>query len=142
MSAKGGQFKPITKDTNTYVTPTISSDGKSLAAIERKYSHTLHVLPAGGFTGATPSASFPQIKNPYSFGWADGNNVYVSEAQSLVRVSVNDLNETVLMGDPNAAIWDIRNCSATRQVLIAWSGHLGNDKYLAGQRGWLKPEAS
>ena len=127
VSATQGQFHPITKDTNTYQTATVSLDGKVLAAVQKKYIHTLHILPAAGFTGNAPNPAFQQIKNPYSFAWANSGELYVADVTSLMRISTNGANKTVLLGDPNAAIFGIKNCSVSRHAVFAWGAHLGND---------------
>ena len=47
LSATATDFRPITKDTNSYRTLTLSADGKALATVQQKVARTLYVLPAG-----------------------------------------------------------------------------------------------
>ncbi len=97
VSKRDGQFHAITKDTNTYQALTLSSDGKSLAAVQGKTTSTLHILPATGFTGNTPNPALPQIKNPLSFGWASSGELYVSDATSLVRTALDGNSKTTAL---------------------------------------------
>jgi serine/threonine protein kinase len=125
VSKRDGQFYAITKDTNTYESLTLSSDGKSLAAIQGKTTSTLHILPATGFTGNTPDPALPQIKNPLSFEWASSGELYVSDATSLVRTTLDGNSKTTVLNDPNAAIVGI-DYSPGRSLFVSWAGHLGN----------------
>ena len=127
VSKRDGQFHVITKDTNTYQALTISSDGKSLAAVQQKFTFTLHILPATGFTGNTPNPALPQIKNPFRFGWANREDLYISDIYgSLVRVSVGGDSKSTLFSDPNAMIYEI-DYSVGRSVFFSWEGHGGNN---------------
>src|SRR5450631_973508 len=127
VSKRNGQFHVITKDTNTYQALTISSDGKSLAAVQQKFTFTLHILPATGFTGNTPNPALPQIKDPFRFGWADHEDLYISDIYgSLIRVSVDGDSKSTLFSDPNAMIYEI-DYSVGRYVFFSWEGHGGNN---------------
>jgi serine/threonine protein kinase len=121
-----GQFRPITKDTNNYQATTVSLDGKILAAVQKKYTHTLHILPAAGFTGDASNHALAQIKDPYSFAWANNEDLFVGDVTNFMRMSAVGSNKEVLFSDPNAAFFDIESCSVGRTV-FAWGAHLGND---------------
>ena len=127
VSKRDGQFHVITKDTNTYQALTISSDGKSLAAVQQKFTFTLHILPATGFTGNTPNPALPQIKNPFRFGWANREDLYISDISgNLIRASVDGDSKSTLFSDPNAMIHEI-DYSVGRYVFFSWAGHGGNN---------------
>ena len=127
VSKRDGQFHVITKDTNTYQALTISSDGKSLAAVQQKFTFTLHILPATGFTGNTPNPALPQIKNPFRFGWANREDLYISDISgSLIRVSVDGDSKSTLFSDPNAMIHEL-DYSVGRYVFFSWAGRGGNN---------------
>ena len=126
VSNPSGEFHPTTKDTNTYQAITLSSDGKTLAAIQQKTTQTLHILPATGF-GRNPSTPAPsQIKNPVSFGWASSGELYFSDITSLVRISADGISKTTLLSDPNAAIFRSRECPGGRYIVLMWGAHGGN----------------
>ena len=55
VASPGGEFRRITKDTNSYQTLTLSADGKTLAAVQQKATQTLYLMPAAGFTGTPPA---------------------------------------------------------------------------------------
>src|SRR2546429_4107484 len=67
------QFEPITRDTNSYATLTLSADGKTLATVQTKTIHNLYLLSMGGSQPGDASAVLPPGQSVYSFDWtADG----------------------------------------------------------------------
>src|SRR5271169_5988525 len=52
----GGQIQPITRDTNRYLTLTISGDGKTLASVQVKITQNLYILPGAGSQSADSKA--------------------------------------------------------------------------------------
>ena len=104
VSKHDGQFHAVTKDTNSYESLTLSSDGKSLRCNSRKNDLDFAYFASYGFTGNTPDPALPQIKNPISFGWASSEELYVSDASSLVRITLDGNSKTTILNDPNAAI--------------------------------------
>src|SRR5438105_4615134 len=65
----GDQFEPITRDTNSYVTLTVSADGKTLATVQTKTIQNLYVLSAGGSQPGDASAVVPPGQSGYSVDW-------------------------------------------------------------------------
>jgi Tol biopolymer transport system component len=126
VSNPNGQFHPITKDTNTYQSLTLSSDGKTLAAVQQKPVSTLHILPAAGLKGSESSPALSQVKHPSNFSWANDGGLYISDLANLIRISADGSNKTTILSDPNASIFETRDCSGGRYVVVTWGGHGGN----------------
>src|SRR5207237_514302 len=105
---------------------TLSSYGKTLAAIQQKTTQTLHILSATGFSGNPSTLTPSQIKNPANFGWASSGELYISDMTSLMRISADGTNKTTLMSDPNAAIFSTRECPGGRYIVLMWGAHGGN----------------
>jgi hypothetical protein len=125
ISYPGGQLYPLTKDTNVYQALTLSADGKTLAAVQQKYTQTLNILPATGGNAANPV--FSQIKNPIGFGWAGGGGLYISDRTTLLRISADGFKKATLLSDPHALISWIRGCPGGRYIFLTWEGHLSNN---------------
>ncbi len=53
VALSDGQVRPVSHDTNTYSTLTLSADGKTLATVQQKAVSNLFVLPGAGSTSAT-----------------------------------------------------------------------------------------
>ena len=122
----GGEFRPITKDTNGYQTLTLSADGKILAAVQQKSTQTLYLMPASGFVGTPPPPAAAQSKSSYFFDWANNGELYFDG--NVVRVAVDGSNRTTLLRDPTEHIFRARPCPAGRYIVFVWEGHPDTSK--------------
>src|SRR5262249_1794616 len=104
----GGEFRPITKDTNGYQTLTLSADGKTLAAVQQKAAQTLYLMPASGFSGTPPAPAGAQNKDAHVFDWANNGELYFDG--NVVRVSVDGSDRTTLLRDPAEHIFRAAPC--------------------------------
>jgi serine/threonine protein kinase len=135
FSLRDGKFTPVTKDTNSYRSLTLSEDGKTLATVQQNTTRSLYLVPANGFGAVVPGPS-PEFEKTYgSFSWADDSFV-LTDAHKIVRVSRDGKNSTVLVSDPKAVIYTPTVCngevpdstSVTRKlryVVFPWAAHSG-----------------
>ncbi len=128
ISYPSGKLRPVTKDTNNYQTLSLSSDGKTLAAIQQRITRTMYFLPVSGFSGAPPSPAPAQNKNAFVFGWASNGDLYFDSGGEIVHMSVDGSNKTTLVSDPASQIVRPVGCSGGRYILFSWSGHAGINK--------------
>jgi eukaryotic-like serine/threonine-protein kinase len=128
ISNPGGKIRAVTKDTNNYQTPTLSADGKTLAAIQEKITRTLYFLPAEGFSGNPPSPAAAQNKNAYIFGWATDGQIYFDDQSNLLRVSADGGGKTTLLSDAAAQIAAPAACPGGRYIVFDWLDHGGSGK--------------
>jgi serine/threonine protein kinase len=125
ISNRGGQLHPITKDTNRYQALTLSSDGKKLAAVQQRNILTLDILPTTGLQENISDVALSAIKHPESFGWAANGELYITDSNNLLRMSLDGSNKSTLLSDPHAAIWNGK-CPGGRFIVVTWAGHGGN----------------
>ncbi|HSZ60272.1 MAG TPA: protein kinase [Terriglobales bacterium] len=121
-----GQVRPISHDTNTYSTLTLSADGKTLATVQQKTVSNFFVLPASGSTSpdATPlSVDGVRIAN---FNWAADGALLTSDFARLVRTDISGKNPTVLASDPAAGIFAFAPCG-TQSIVFPWAFHGGTN---------------
>jgi serine/threonine protein kinase len=123
----GGEFRSVSKDTNSYQTLTLSSDGRTLGAVQQKPTQTLYVTPAGGFTGTPPAPAPAQSKDSHFFAWAGNGEVYFDPG-SLERISIDGSNRTTLFSNPEGQIFRPRTCQLGRYIVYIWHGHPDNSK--------------
>ena len=128
ISYPTAKLRPVTKDTNNYQTLSLSSDGKTLAAIQQKITRTMYLLPVTGFSGAPPSPAAAQNKNAFVFGWASNGDLYFDSGGEIVHMSVDGSNKTTLVSDPASQIVRPVGCNGGRYILFSWSGHAGINK--------------
>lgn len=118
-----GQFRAVTKDTNSYRTLTLSADGKTLATVQQKYIETFSIVPSQGFTGNPPSPALAQNNDSFHPSWASNGDLYFN-GSALLRISTDGSNKTTLLSDPNATVAWPSACPGGRYVVFAWAGHV------------------
>jgi eukaryotic-like serine/threonine-protein kinase len=128
VSEPAGQFRPITRDTNSYQTLTVSADGKTLATVQERDTQTLYLLPAAGFTGDPPNAAPAQIKDATSFDWGGNDSLYFGDGDSLIRISTGGAAKTTLMSDAAAQIIQPASCQDGHYIVFTWASHAGSNK--------------
>ena len=128
IAIPSGKFHAITKDTNNYATITLSADGKTLATIQQRTARTLYFLSPEGFTADPPAAAPAQNKNAFLFGWASDGQIYFDDRSSLLRMSADGSNKTVLLSDAAAQIAAPQACANGRYIVFDWLDHAGSNK--------------
>ena len=120
----GGALQPITRDTNSYRTLTLSADAKTLATVQRKTTQNLYLASgAGGATSELPSL-LPQGEFVSGFGWDSSGNLLVGESGHLSRMGPDGGNSSQLLGDAASAVLDPAPCGA-RYMVFTWVFHAG-----------------
>jgi len=114
-------FHPITRDTNSYATLTLSTDGKTLATVQTKTSETLFLLRGNDLTQI-----LPQGQSVYSFDWTADGNLIFTDFTRLLRTGIDQAVPTRLVGDPNAAIVELSDCGS-RYLVYSWAFHDGTN---------------
>jgi len=116
-----GPLQPITRDTNSYATLTLSSDGKTLATVQTKTAKNLYVLPSssGDQTGRV-NPLLTQGQQIYWLDWTSDGNVIFSDYNHLSRIGIDHSTPTQLVGDGNAAILELAGCGRSHLV-FSWA---------------------
>jgi eukaryotic-like serine/threonine-protein kinase len=123
---EAGQLRPITRDTNSYATLTLSADGKTLATVQTKTTRNLYVLPATGNQSGRVNALLTQGQNVYWFDWTAEGNVIYSDYNHLSRISTDRNAPTQLVGDGDAAILELAGCGR-HHLIYSWAFHGGTN---------------
>jgi eukaryotic-like serine/threonine-protein kinase len=124
VSASGGTFEPISRDTDSYHTLTLSSDGKTLATVRTKTTQSLYVLPAAGSQSSDLRPLSSQMQNLVGFWWASDGGLLESDGPRLVHSTADGSSSAQLLGDATAAILNPSACG-NHYVVYAWSFHGG-----------------
>jgi eukaryotic-like serine/threonine-protein kinase len=120
------QLQPVTRDTNSYATLTLSADGKILATVQTKTTQNLYVLPATGSPSNTVNPLLPQGQNVFWFDWSADGNLVFSDFIRVLRMSIDRSVPTQLVGDPNAAIVELAACG-NHYLVFSWAFHGGTN---------------
>jgi serine/threonine protein kinase len=122
VSVQNGKLYPVTRDTNSYSTLTLSADGKTAATVQVKITETLDLLPVSG--ESTQTAAGSQLDDVSAFDWSSDEKLIVSDGSQLLRVGRDDVKEVALASDPGAAVLSLARCSNS-YVLVSWAYYGG-----------------
>ncbi len=125
-SIPGGQFQQVTKDTNSYITITLSADAKTLATVQQKTLASFYVFPAAGTGANPPGPALPQDKDVFNFAWAANGGFDLFEGGNLVRISADGTGKTVLLS--GLGIIGLSACRDGRSLVFSWVGHGGGNQ--------------
>ena len=123
VSYPGGELRPISRDTNSYGTLTMSSDGKALATVEFNASRNLYLLPAGSpeKNAAPVLANIPLIG---TFAWVSNDELLVSTGRNLLKVSSDGTRQSILASTPPDKEWIAQAQPCGRNyIIVQWIGH-------------------
>jgi dipeptidyl aminopeptidase/acylaminoacyl peptidase len=115
---------PITRDTNSYASLTVSGDGKTLATVQTKTTQNLYVVHASENPSGDPALVLPQGQVAYDFDWTRDGNLVFTDATRLLRAGIGQGAPTRLLSDPGAALVDVAGC-ATHSLVFSWAFHGG-----------------
>jgi serine/threonine protein kinase len=121
-----GQLRPISRDTNTYWTISLSGDGKTLATVQQKAVSSLFKLPASGGNSSLAAPLTVQGENIGNFNWGPDGSLLTSDFTRLLRTDASGKNPAVLLTDPAAAILPFSTCG-TQFMVFPWAFHGGTN---------------
>ncbi len=117
-----GQVHPISRDTNSYATLSLSADGKTLATVQQKVASNFYLLPGEGSPSAD-MAPWPSGGDQVQyFNWAPDGGLLTSDGTQLTRRNADGQNPRQLVSDPQASILSLWACS-TQYIVFAWALH-------------------
>jgi len=128
LSGFAAQLRPVTNDTNSYKTLTLSADGKTLATVQQKATRTLYLLPDTGFSGTAPNPARAQHRDALFFSWAANGDLYFNDGSELLRTTADGNSKTKVLSDPDATVLSANSCPDGRHVLVDWAGHGGSNQ--------------
>jgi len=118
------QLRPISRDTNSYATLSLSADGKTLATVQRKVVSNFYVLPGEGSASADISPLASGGEHIQSFNWEADGSLLTSDPSQLMRTDANGSNPTQLVSDPAANILSLWQCGG--YIVFPWAFHESN----------------
>ncbi len=122
VTVADGQLHPISRDTNSYTTLSLSSDGKTLATVQQKVASDFYVLPGAGSASADISPLSSGGEHFKFFNWSADGRLLISDATQLVRMDADGKNSSQLVSDPTAAILSLWSCG-NQYIVFPWALH-------------------
>ncbi len=124
LPSGGGALQPITRDTNSYSTLTLSADGKTLATVQVKSAQNLYLVPGAGSQAPELPPVLPPGDYVSGFGWNSSGNLLVGASGHLSRMGQDGSNSSQILGDAASQVLDPSPCGA-RYLVFAWRFHAG-----------------
>ena len=125
FSLSDGQIHPISRDTNSSSTITLSGDGKALATVQEKAVSSLSILPGDG-NSAVATSVLVEGETIGNFNWSPDGSLLTSDLRRLLRTDIHGKEPTVLLSDSAAAILGFSSCG-TRYFVFPWAFHGGSN---------------
>ena len=124
VSYPGGELRPISRDTNSYGTLTMSSDGKALATVEQNVSRHLFFLPGAGSAEKDLAPALSNISGIMNVAWADNDDLLLSTGRNLLKVSRDGASQSILATAPPDKEWIVKAEPCGRNyIIVQWIGH-------------------
>ena len=127
VSHVGGQIQPVTRDTNTYETLTVSADGKTAATVQVRTTNSLSLIPGASSQANAPIQPLAQAQDVESVAWTAGGKLLVSDGQSLRAMNLDGGQQSTILNDSNSWIADMARCG-DRYIVLAWAFHGGTNQ--------------
>ncbi|HZQ52689.1 MAG TPA: protein kinase [Bryobacteraceae bacterium] len=127
----GGAFRTITRDTNSYRTLTLSSDGRIATTVQVRTTHTVDIVSGTGTKESSPAPALSGIPDAFALSWAGDKQLLVSNGPDLIEVSTDGTKRRTLVSDPEGNINAATRCGE-QYVALSWSFHGGTN----GARIW------
>jgi len=127
VSHAGGQIQPITRDTNTYDTLTVSADGKTAATVQVRTANSLSLIPGASSQANAPVQLLAQAQDVQSVSWTAAGKLLVSDGQSLRTMNPDGGQQSTILNDSNSWIADMARCG-DRYIVLAWAFHGGTNQ--------------
>ncbi len=121
-----GELKPVTRDTNRYITLTVSADGNSAASVQVKTTRSIALLDGNGAASSSGESVLAQATGSRLLDWTIDGKLLLSDGSSLTRMDKDAQNSAVLISDPNAQILSFARCGPDHLVL-SWWAHSGSN---------------
>ena len=119
-----GQLRPISRDTNSYATLSLSADGKTLATVQQKIVSNFYVLPGEGSTSSDIVPFGSGGEHIQFFNWTPDGGLLSSDLTQLMRRDANGQSPSQVVSDPAANILSLSACG--QFIVFPWAFHDGN----------------
>jgi eukaryotic-like serine/threonine-protein kinase len=122
LLSRDGKLTPITRDTNSYATLSLSADGRTASSVQVKDTRTLSLLSGDSLNNPNATPRLIEISDPKLVNWTTDGKLLVSDGVEITRMDPDGQNATVLLSDPEAGILGFEPCG-DRYLLLSWAFH-------------------
>jgi len=123
ISYPQGVYRPITNDTNSYPSISLSADGKTIATVQSQYVGTLQTASYDGAVAGKPTTISSRPPTSW-FGWTPDDKLLVEQESGIFQMNADGSNRAPLLHDDIPSFIPI-SCDHGRYVIFA-SASRGN----------------
>ncbi len=117
VSYPKGVFRALTKDTNGYLTLSISADGKTIATIKSLYFGAIQMAAYDGKKAAKP-VTISDRPPTLSLNWTPGNKLLVEQEDGIFSMNADGSNRAPLVHDDFPS-FDPISCDNGKYIIFA-----------------------
>jgi len=125
ISYPQGAYRPVTNDTNSYPSISLSRDGKAIAAVQSQYVATLETAPYDA-TGAGKPLTISNRPPTNWFGWTPDSKLLVEQENGIFQMNADGSNRAPLLHDDIPSFMPI-SCDHGRYVIFASASRGGGN---------------
>jgi Tol biopolymer transport system component len=118
-------YRPVTNDTNSYPSISLSTDGKTIATVQSQYVGTLQTAPYDA-TGAGKPATISSRPPTNWFGWTPDGKLLVEQESGIFQMNADGSNRAPLLHDDSPSFGPI-SCDHGRYVIFASASRGGGN---------------
>ena len=126
LSYPEGKFHAITDDAASYLSISLSADGKALATVQTQGENEIDLLPAKGPPVPFVLPGIPKQQPIPSFDWALDGDLLISEGFRLVKMHADGTHEVTVLTDPGAWMAGVTRCGGD-SLAVMWLLHGANN---------------
>ena len=93
-----GVYRPITNDTSSYPSISLSADGKTIATVQSQYVGTLETAPYDGKEAGKP-VTISTRPPAYWFAWTPDGKILADQENGIYQMDADGSNRTPLLHD-------------------------------------------
>ena len=122
LSSTGREFEPITRDTNSYRSLSVSADGTSLATVQTKTWNSGYLLTGAGSASAKLEALPSEARDMLSLSWTADGKLLGTDGARLWMEELGGKTSQQLLADGNAVMHAASACGS-RHIVFGWRFH-------------------
>ncbi len=125
ISYPQGIYRPITNDTNSYPSISLSADGKTLAAVQSQYVGTLETATYDGKMAGKPVTISTRPPTNW-FGWTYDGKILAEQENGIFQMNADGSNRAPLLHDDFPSFGPI-SCDHGRYAIFASASRGGGN---------------
>jgi serine/threonine protein kinase len=126
VSTGSNTAQPVTRDTNSYVTLTLSADKKTAATVQLKTTHTLDLIDGVGRAGRVVTVPRSRVERVSAFDWNPDGSLITTDGSRLMRLSALGVKQADLVSEADGDILGVASCP-DGSILVNWAYHSGTE---------------